>query len=97
MAMLGLLEVMGSQGASIDAMFSVAKQGSAFWFPQQTLEKAIFMVATQLKDYSGVDARTIVNSDFSSGKGFQYLHQWLSNNGMLKDESNDPIGCVDNK
>jgi hypothetical protein len=97
MAMLGLLEVMGSQGASIDAMFSVAKQGSAFWFPQQTLEKAIFMVATQLKDYSGVDARTIVSSDYSSGKGFQPLHQWLSNKGMLKDEGNDPIGCVDNK
>jgi hypothetical protein len=97
MALLGLLELMGSQDASTDAMFSAAKQVSAFWFPQQTLEKAIFMIATQLKDYSSVDARTIVSSDYSSGKGFQHLHQWLSNNGMLKDESNDPIGCVDNK
>jgi hypothetical protein len=95
MAMLGLLELMGSQDASVDAMLLAAKQANAFWFSQQTLEQAIFMIATQLKDYATVDARSILSASYSSAKGFQQLHQWLANNGMLIDESNNPIDCLD--
>ncbi len=95
MAMLGLLELMGSQGASTDAMFSAAKQVSAFWFPQQTQEKAIFMIATQLKDYSAVESRTLLSADYSSAKGFQQLHQWLATHGMLKDDSDNLVNCSD--
>ena len=37
MAMLGLLELMASQGATTDQIFEAAKNIDAFWFPQQTL------------------------------------------------------------
>lgn len=95
MAMLGLLELMGSQGASTEAMFTAAKQVSAFWFPQQTLEKAIFMIATQLKDYPDADPQIIVGSDYSSAKGFQQIDLWLAKNGMLKDENKPLPVCTE--
>jgi hypothetical protein len=93
MAMLGLLELMGAQDASAETMFTTAKQVSAFWFPQQTLEQGLFFIATQLKDYADVDGRTILNATYSSAKGFQQLHQWLAENGMLNDDAIKPIAC----
>lgn len=93
MAMLGLLEWMGAQDVSADAMFSAAKQVSSFWFPQQTLEKAIFIFSTQIKNFSDVDSHIIMSSEYSSAKGFQQLDQWLAKNGMLKDEGSNPINC----
>lgn len=93
MAMLGLLEFMASQNASTEAMFSAAKQVNAFWFPQQTLEQAIFLVATQLKDYGNVDARLIVSSPYSSANGFRQLRQWLVDHGMVEAEENPQLSC----
>lgn len=84
MAMLGLLELMASQGASIDQMFAAAKYVNAFWFPQQTLELAKFFQARQGVDFSQADARQMVGKDFSSGSGFQTAHQWLVENGLLE-------------
>jgi len=43
MAMLGLLELMASQGVTIDHLFETAKYINAFWFPQQTLDVAIYL------------------------------------------------------
>ncbi len=84
MAMLGLLELMASQGASADQMFTAAKYVNAFWFPQQTLELAKFVQAQQGKDFSQSDARQIVGNSFSSGSGFQTVHKWLADNGLLE-------------
>jgi len=92
-AMLGLLEFMASQNVSSDEMFSTVKQVNAFWFPQQTLEQAIFFVATQLKDYANVDSRLIASRQYFSATGFRQLHQWLKDNGMLGDESDSVPSC----
>jgi hypothetical protein len=93
MAMLGLLELMASQGASADEMFTAAKYINAFWFPQQTLELAIFFKAGQGLDFAEVNGRQIVGGNFSSGAGFQAVHQWLANNGLLEKVPNDGSGC----
>jgi hypothetical protein len=92
-AMLGFLELMASQNVDSDAMFSAAKQVNAFWFPKQSLEQAIFFVATQLKDYANVDARWMVSQEYFSATGFRQLHQWLKENGMLGDEPDSDIYC----
>jgi hypothetical protein len=42
MALLGLLQLMASQGASVDELYEAAKYVSASWYPQQALETAIF-------------------------------------------------------
>ena len=93
MAMLGLLELMASQGASAEEMFTAAKYINAFWFPQQTLELAVFFKAGQDLDFAEVNARQIVGGNYSSGTGFQAVHQWLANNGLLEKVPNNGSGC----
>jgi hypothetical protein len=84
MAMLGLLELMASQGATVDEMFTAAKQINAFWFPRQTLEIAMYFKSNEDLDFDEVDARQFVGGNFSSSTGFQGVHQWLSTNGQLE-------------
>ncbi len=84
MAMLGMLELMASQGATTDEMFEAAKYANAFWFPQQTLEIATYYKNAQGLDFSQVEARQVVGSNFSSGSGFRAVHQWLLQNGLLE-------------
>ncbi len=93
MAMLGLLELMASQDASADEMFEAAKYANAFWFPQQTLEMALFFKAAKGQDFAEVDAREMVGRSFSSGSGFQALHQWLVDNGLLEQAPNGGSSC----
>jgi len=84
MAMLGLLELMASQDAGADEMFEAAKYANAFWFPQQTQEMAVFFKATKGLDFEEVDARELVGREVSSGSGFQAIHEWLSQKGLLE-------------
>jgi hypothetical protein len=93
MAMLGLLELMASQGASVNELFTAAKEVNAFWFPQQALEQAIYFKVAQNLDYSAVDARTVVSAKYSSASGFRQTHQWLANKGLLEDAPNSGNGC----
>lgn len=83
MAMLGLLELMASQGASEDEMFTAAKYMNAVWFPQQALETAVFFQVAMNLDYAEVDGRMAVGSEVFSGSGFQQMHQWLAEGGEL--------------
>ena len=83
MAMLGILELMASQGASEDDMLTAAKYVNAFWFPQQTLELATFLRATQGVDLAKADARLVVGKELFSAQGFQAVHQELITDGLL--------------
>jgi hypothetical protein len=83
MAMLGLLELMASQDASVDEMYEAAKEVNALWFPQQALELTVLFEETKNLDFVKADARQFVGRQFSSGSGFQTVHQWLAQNGKL--------------
>ncbi|MCZ2076991.1 MAG: hypothetical protein LC130_18590 [Bryobacterales bacterium] len=83
MAMLGLLEWMASNGATVDEMFEAAKYVNAFWFPQQNLEMAMYLKANQKMEFKDADARMIVGAQFSSGSGFAAVHQNLQTSGIL--------------
>lgn len=83
MAMLGLMELMASQGASVDEMFQAAKYANAFWYPQQSLELATYFKAAQGVNFDQADSRQLLNWQFSSRSGFQTVHQYLFNNGLL--------------
>ena len=84
MAMLGLLELMASQGAGTDEMFMAAKYINAYWFPQQTLEIAIYLKANQGTNFTDADARLVVSKDYSSASGASTVHQSLQSSGLLK-------------
>jgi hypothetical protein len=93
MAMLGLLELMASQNASSDEMFKAAKYVNAFWYPQQMLEVATAFKASKNVDFTQADAREVVSSQFSSISGFQAVHQWLSQNGLLEQAPSSGGSC----
>ena len=84
MAMLGLLTLLASQDASEAEMFAAAKYANAFWFPQQTLELAMFFQAAQNQEFAAVDAALVVGQNFSSGQGFRNVHGWLTGQGILE-------------
>ena len=93
MAMLGLLELMASQNATSDEMFQAAKSVNAFWFPQQTLEQALFFKTTQKSNYADVDAKLMVSQQVSSGSGFKEMHQWLAEKGLLEQAPKSGNNC----
>jgi hypothetical protein len=83
MAMLGLLEWMASNGATVDEMFAAAKYVNAFWFPQQNLEIAMYLQTSQNVDFEDAEPRQIVSTQFSSGSGAAMVHQQLQASGVL--------------
>jgi hypothetical protein len=93
MAMLGLLELMASQGTTVDEMFETAKYVNAYWFPQQTLETAIYLKADQGVDFVDADARVAVSKNFSSASGASMVHRSLQSNGLLKQTPSQGNGC----
>ncbi len=93
MAMLGLLELMASQGASSDQMFDAAKYVTAFWYPQQMLEVAAVFKVTQNVDFEKADSRQVVSSQYASGSGFQAVHQYLADNGLLQQAPSSGGSC----
>jgi hypothetical protein len=93
MAMLGLLELMAYQNASEDVMFAAAKYVNAYWFPQQTLEIAAYMKATQKVEFATADASQLVSRKYSSISGFKSVHQWLGDNGMLERSPDSGGSC----
>src|SRR3972149_6139387 len=94
MAMLGLLELMASQGASTDEMFMAAKYVNAFWFPQQNLETALYLSANQNVTFEDADARLVTGAGFSSGSGFAAPHQQLQTSGLLPQAPNQGGSCA---
>ncbi|MCR4260907.1 MAG: hypothetical protein NUV96_00995 [Candidatus Colwellbacteria bacterium] len=69
MAMLGLLELMASQGVNEDQMYEVALQVNSYWFPDTYLTLASYFSSKGIP-WSEVDPRLILGSDYSSASGF---------------------------
>ncbi|KKR43849.1 MAG: hypothetical protein UU10_C0002G0008 [Parcubacteria group bacterium GW2011_GWF1_40_6] len=69
MAMLGLLELMASQGASEQDMWKTALVVNSYWFPDTYLT-----IATYMKDkgieWKNVNPQEMLGANYSSGQGF---------------------------
>ena len=94
MAMLGLLELMASQGASTDEMFTAAKYVNAFWFPEQTVEAALYLKTSRNIEYADADARLVTGKELSSGSGARAVHQSLQAGGLLQQSPSGGSGCT---
>lgn len=94
MAMLGMLELMASQGASVDEMFEAAKYVNAYWFPQQNFEIAMYLQSNQNLDFKDADAWLVTGAQFSSGSGFTAVHQNLQTSGLLPQTPSQGGSCA---
>ncbi|MBM2818196.1 MAG: hypothetical protein HW401_786 [Parcubacteria group bacterium] len=81
MAMLGLLELMASQGVSEEEMYKVALAVNSYWFPDTYITIAKYL-KSQGKDWSKSDPKEILGFDYSSGAGFQKIRSKVNNSGV---------------
>lgn len=70
MAMLGLLELMASQGVSEADMYKFALKVNTLWFPD-TYEAIKTLMTSQGVDWNTVDPKIILGPDYSSASGYQ--------------------------
>jgi len=69
MAMLGLLELMASQGKSEAEMYKTALIGNSYWFPDNYRNIAKFMANSGVQ-WENVDPKEILGINYSSGQGY---------------------------
>ncbi|MDO8496778.1 MAG: hypothetical protein Q7S43_05005 [bacterium] len=72
MAMLGLLELMASQGVSEKDMYRVALQVNAYWFPDTYLTIAKYL-ESKGKSWQKADPKELLGTDYSSSVGYQKI------------------------
>ncbi|MEO8357107.1 MAG: hypothetical protein ABI621_14445 [Chloroflexota bacterium] len=94
MAMLGILELMASQGATADQMFEAAKYINAYWFPQQTLETALYLKANEDVDFADANPRLVVGKSMSSASGAKMVHADLQSKGLLQQAPGQGGSCA---
>jgi len=69
MAMLGLLELMASQGASEQDMWKTALVVNSYWFPDTYLTIATYMKEKEIK-WKNVNPQEMLSASYSSAQGF---------------------------
>lgn len=72
MAMLGLLELMASQGIEEQEMYKIALQVNSYWFPDTYLTITKYFEKQGI-DWKNVDPKQVLGKDFSSASGFQNI------------------------
>lgn len=77
MAMLGLLELMASQGVSEEEMYKSALAINAFWFPDTYLTIAKYLESKGLS-WSGTEPKAILGANFSSAAGYRQILAQIS-------------------
>ena len=70
MAMLGLLELMASQGVSEQDMYKVALQVNTLWFPDTYEAIKAFYISKNI-DWNTADPKIILGAEYSSASGYQ--------------------------
>jgi hypothetical protein len=75
MAILGLLELMASQGAGEQEMYKASLAFNSYWFPQTYMEMAYYFETADNTPWKQVDARKALSVEFSSAAGARKLKE----------------------
>ena len=93
MALLGVLELMASQGATEREMYEAAKYINAFWFPSTYYDLARYFEVKEKKNFSNIDAKVILSKDYSSAQGYMDTKKWMSENGLVEEVQEGGGSC----
>ncbi|HVY67730.1 MAG TPA: hypothetical protein VHA30_02465 [Patescibacteria group bacterium] len=77
LAMLGLLELMASQGVAKTDMYKYALAVNSYWFPDNYLTMAAYF-KKQGTNWSAVDPKLALSAQYSSAQGYQQLLQQVA-------------------
>lgn len=72
MAMLGLLELMASQGVGEDEMYKIALTINSYWFPDTYLTIAEYFKNKNVS-WDKINAKEVLGPDFSSASGYRNI------------------------
>jgi hypothetical protein len=72
MAMLGLLELMASQGVGEQDMYKTALAVNSYWFPDTYLTIATYMKSKGV-EWKDVDSKEMLSANYSSNSGYQKI------------------------
>lgn len=72
MAMLGLLELMASQGVGEEEMYKAALVVNSFWFPDTYMTIAQYLNSKGI-DWQKTGAKELLGASFSSASGYQQI------------------------
>ena len=78
MAMLGLLELMASQGVSEKEMYRIALKVNSYWFTDTYLTIAKYLQEKKNISLDKADPKEILGREYSSGQGFQAILQQVA-------------------
>ncbi len=93
MAMLGLLELMASQGATEAEMFRAAKYANSYWFPSTAVDVALYFKYKEGIDFEKIDPKVFVSRDYFSAYGATNVKKWLIDNGIQQKPPSSGGGC----
>lgn len=79
MAILGLIELMASQGVSEDEIYKAALAFNSYWFPQTYIDLAYYFQTKENTPWQNVDPKRILSAQFSSAQGYQAIKQQIEN------------------
>lgn len=101
MAMLGLLELMASQGVSEEDMWKTALAVNSYWFPDTYLTLAAYMKNKGIS-WKDVDPEEILGAKYSSAQGYARIASQVTGparggggGGCLPTEASAQVGGVD--
>jgi len=75
MAILGLVELMVSQGFSEEEIYEAALAFNSYWFTQSYVDLAYYFKMREGTNWSRVDPKRVLSSQFSSASGFYAIKQ----------------------
>ncbi len=89
MAMLGLLELMASQGVSEEDMWKTALAVNSFWFPDTYVTIATFMRDRGIR-WEDVNPEEVLGSNYSSASGYRRVASQV----VQPTEQRGGLGCA---
>ena len=84
--MLGLLELMASQGVSEGDMYKAALAVNSYWFPDTYLTIAQYLKSKKI-DWNKVDAKEILGANLSSASGYKQILKQIQPTTNVKGSS----------
>ncbi|MEK7176856.1 MAG: hypothetical protein AAB719_00960 [Patescibacteria group bacterium] len=91
MAMLGLLELMASQGASEEDMWKAALIVNSYWFPDTYVTIGSYMEKSGI-EWKDISPQKVLGADYSSAQGYARIVAQVSQSGQQRGEGGCGVG-----
>jgi hypothetical protein len=70
-ALLGLLELAASQGATLKGLYRLALAANSYWFPDNYAKTALYFSHFHRKSWRDIEPKLILSAAYSSGSGWE--------------------------